>query len=117
MKLRARRHLFLAIPVIPDFLKLIWLFGTTLYIVAKANCNSSLAIKMSYCISVLQGSVYYWLNSEVQLVNNINFKDAHGPGNLSERMSFAQGIIVFFQGNLFFNLKYFKEIQSGLSML
>lgn len=105
MKLRVRRHLFLAIPVIPDFLKLIWLFGTMLFIVTKTNCNSSLTIKVSNCISVLQGSVYYCLNSEVQLVKNIFFKDAHGPGNLLERMSIAQGIIVFFQGNLFFNLK------------
>lgn len=41
------------------------------------------------------------------LVNTAYFKDAHGPGNLSEgkRMSISQGIIVFFQGNLFFNLK------------
>lgn len=105
MKLRVGRHLFLAIPVIPDFLKLIWLFRTMLYIVTKTNCNSSLTIKMSNCISILQGRVYFWLNSEVQLMNNIYFKDAHGPGNLSERMSIAQGIIVFFQGNLFFNLK------------
>lgn len=60
---------------------------------------------MSNYISVLHENVYYWLNSEVQLVNNIYFKNAHGPGNLSERMSIAQGIIVFFQGNLFFNLK------------
>lgn len=37
-------------------------------------------------------------------MNNVYFKDAHGPGNLSERMSIAQGVIVFFQGNLFFNL-------------
>lgn len=105
MKLRVRRHIFLAFIVIPDFLKLIWLFGTTLYIVTKTNCNFSLTIKMSNCISVLHGSLYYWLNSEIQLVNNIYFKDAHGPGNLSEIMSIAQGIIVFFQGNLFFNLK------------
>lgn len=105
MKLRVRRHLFLAIPVIPDFLKFIWLFGAMLYIATKTNCNSSLTIEMSNCISLLQGSVYYWLNSEVQLVNNIYFKDAHGPGNVLERMSIAQSIIVFFQGNLFFNLK------------
>lgn len=107
MKLRLRRHLFVAIPVIADLLKLTWLFGTTLYGVIKTNCNSSLIIKISDCISVLQGCVCYWLNSEIQLVNNIYFKDAHRPGNLSEgkRMSIAQGIIVFFQGNLFFNLK------------
>lgn len=37
-------------------------------------------------------------------MNNVYFKDAHGPGNLSEIMSIAQGVIVFFQGNLFFNL-------------
>lgn len=107
MKLRVRRHLFGAIPVIAGLPKLIWLFGTKLYTVAKTNCNSSLTIKISDYISVLQGNVCCWLTSEAQLVNNVYFKDARGPGNLSEgkKMSIAQGIIVFFQGNLFFNLK------------
>jgi len=54
-----------ATPVIGYLLKLIWLFGTTVYIVTKTNYNSSLTTKISDRVSILQGSVCYWLNSEV----------------------------------------------------